>query len=159
MPYTKLDTIKQDATKQRDISLKKCSHCKQFKNLFEFHKNKLTEDGLHKWCKNCRKEAKNGTNSKCSLKWQKLNSYKVNARNKEYKQKKRNSMPAWANKFFIEEAYHLAQIRTKLFGFSWHVDHIIPLQGKNVCGFHIETNLQVIPAKENLIKGNKHQWN
>ena len=67
----------------------------------------------------------------------------------------RQATPLWANDFVIEEAYELAALRTKVFGFSWHVDHIVPLQGKLVCGLHVETNLQVIPAKDNLRKGNR----
>jgi hypothetical protein len=42
--------------------------------------------------------------------------------------------PAWLTEddhWIIEEAYELATLRTKLFGFPWHVDHIIPLQGKD----------------------------
>lgn len=64
--------------------------------------------------------------------------------------------PKWANDFFIEEAYRLAALRTKMLGFSWHVDHIVPLQSKLVCGMHVENNLRVIPGAENLGKGNRH---
>lgn len=64
--------------------------------------------------------------------------------------------PKWANDFFIEEAYRLAALRTKMLGFKWHVDHIVPLQSKFVCGLHVENNLRVIPGAENLGKGNRH---
>lgn len=56
--------------------------------------------------------------------------------------------------WMIEQAYELAALRTKLFGFSWHVDHVIPLQGKLVSGLHTPYNLQVIPGVENVRKLN-----
>ena len=59
--------------------------------------------------------------------------------------------------WMIEEAYQLAALRTKLFGFAWHVDHVIPLRGKNVSGLHTPQNLSVIPGAANMQKTNKFE--
>lgn len=56
----------------------------------------------------------------------------------------------------VSEAHRLRQLRKKLIGFEWHVDHIVPLKGKNVSGLHIWSNLAVIPKGDNLRKGNSH---
>jgi len=68
--------------------------------------------------------------------------------------------PKWLSEddwFIIKEAYELAALRTKMLGFPWEVDHIIPLQGSNVSGLHIPQNLQVIPRKQNRAKWNLYR--
>jgi len=66
---------------------------------------------------------------------------------------KKQRTVAWANIDAIKSIYEEAQQLSMLVGEWYHVDHIIPLMGKNVCGLHVESNLQIIPAIENLRKG------
>jgi hypothetical protein len=85
---------------------------------------------------------------------------KVNAKEVKRKTAKMNRTPPWLTEddfWLIEQAYDLAAKRTQMFGFSWHVDHIIPLQGKIVSGLHVPLNLQVIPASINTSKQNKFE--
>lgn len=56
--------------------------------------------------------------------------------------------PKWANKESIKFFYECCPA-------GCEVDHIIPLQGKNISGLHIETNLQWLPFYQNRSKSNK----
>ena len=58
--------------------------------------------------------------------------------------------------FVFEEAHDLRLLRNEATSFNWHVDHIIPLQGKLVCGLHVWNNFAVIPAIVNLRKNNRY---
>lgn len=95
-----------------------------------------------------------------SKEWAQKNPGRANANKKAYKIAKIKACPPWVREdedlmWMIAEAYELAALRTKMFGFAWHVDHKIPLRGKTVSGLHVPWNLQVIPGVENMSKSNK----
>ena len=90
--------------------------------------------------------------------WREANKHKSQAYVRKRQAAKKQRVPKWLTKddhWLMEEAYALAVLRTKVLGFQWDVDHILPLQGKTISGLHTPLNLQVIPAIMNAIKGVK----
>jgi hypothetical protein len=84
---------------------------------------------------------------------------KINAWSAASAAKRAKRLPKWLtddDKWMLAEAYALAKLRTKMFGFEWEVDHIIPLQGKRVSGLHVPTNVQVVPKVVNRAKQNTY---
>ena len=68
--------------------------------------------------------------------------------------------PTWLTKELnnqMELIYKEAFERSDLENVKYHVDHIVPLQGGNVCGLHVPWNLQLLKADENWSKGNKNE--
>src|SRR3990167_1647672 len=67
--------------------------------------------------------------------------------------RKLHATPAWVTQ---EELEDIANVYLEAQYFNHHVDHIIPLQGKFVCGLHVWDNLQLLSPVENFMKHNKH---
>lgn len=73
----------------------------------------------------------------------------------KYAAQKRQAVPAWSDSARIKEFYFAADFLGMVTGEWYHVDHIVPLQSSQVCGLHVEHNLQVIPGSDNQSKGNR----
>lgn len=65
-----------------------------------------------------------------------------------------SATPSWADEEKIRAIYAEAQRRRSL-GEDVHVDHIVPLVNELVCGLHVEHNLQILLAVDNLQKSNR----
>lgn len=87
--------------------------------------------------------------------WRAANPAAVCALSGRYRAARRNAVAPWADTELISDLYKLAAALTAA-GFPSHVDHIVPLQSRKVCGLHTHDNLTVIPKRENLAKGNRH---
>ena len=93
-------------------------------------------------------------------KWKLENKGTVNASWTKRHVAKLNRTPKWTTKEDLETIKHIyivANQFSKSFGTEYHVDHIIPLQGKLVSGLHVPSNLQIIPAMDNIKKGSKYK--
>lgn len=150
--------------------MKVCKKCQINRELTEYHKNKSSKDGYYSVCKVCKRIKNN--------KYKELNREAERIRNKNwYLDNKRHKHDYYKIYYSLNKhLFHAAYIRrlnhikkATLSGYKQeidiiykdrpkghHVDHIVPLQGKEVSGLHVPWNLQYLPAKENLSKGNKY---
>ena len=88
------------------------------------------------------------------------NPARILANKAKYRASKRNRTPAWITPEDLEVIrcfYAVAKMYNRESNDSWHVDHVIPLNGKNVSGLHVPENLSVVRAKENHLKNNKYE--
>lgn len=84
----------------------------------------------------------------CQQAWRIKNQSRIKAYCGEYRAKKKQAQPAWVCRKTLAEIYLNCPP-------GYHVDHIIPLKNKNVCGLHVPWNLQYLLPTENQSKKNK----
>jgi hypothetical protein len=141
----------------------KYKNSEEYKSNQRYYKQKLQENS--EWVEQKKlSDAKYYKQNKERIKQQTRKYQKANpsllkkwtgTRKKQYK----NATPSWLTKIQVEEMnqfYWLCKDLLVVTGETYHVDHIIPLQGKDVCGLHVPWNLQVLPSDLNLKKGRKY---
>jgi len=82
--------------------------------------------------------------------WEKRNLPLLLEKNARRRAKTRQATPAWADRSELRRIYIECPD-------GYEVDHIVPLNGKTVCGFHAPNNLQYLTRSENAKKGAKHE--
>lgn len=80
--------------------------------------------------------------------WERANREKRRAYCARRRAAKLQATPAWADLREIQDFYEACPP-------GYHIDHIFPLISPIMCGLHVRSNLQYLPAKENISKGNR----
>jgi hypothetical protein len=157
-----------------DADGKRCSKCKTVKPHSEFNLSNGSPDGRHRHCKECQRRwrAENkDTLRALNAKWiaenpekysgmvlriRERNRARTAARESARRAATYAATPTWAAADEIASIYEQARSMTIETGVEHHVDHIVPLKSKKVCGLHVPANLRVITKSENSRKSNRY---
>lgn len=113
------------------------------------HKKEIAEY-LAKYGKDNR-ESLRGYHRDWSQEWRDKSPGKAAAKTQFYNASKLQQSPKWLTKEQLAEIGKIYANCPK----GYHVDHILPLRGKDVRGLHVPWNLQYLRASENKSKGNR----
>lgn len=150
--------------------LKTCTKCSLEKPLSEYAKSKSERFGVRSKCKSCvkiynkeyqlrkfpdrpKRYLSGLTKKEYDRYYSRLNRPKRNSLQARRRSRmKRSTFEGYRKE--IENFYWLAHDLKAVSGEEYHVDHVVPLNGKGICGLHVPWNLQVLPADINMSKGN-----
>ena len=162
---------------------KACSKCGEVKLLEKFKVDSRNKSGRAESCKECnnayyrkyREDNRDDLNASYrkyyadnrdeklarDKKYREDNPEKLAAKNAKRRAAQLEQIPSWSDDDDLEaikKVYENCRLMSILTGIPHEVDHIIPLQGEDIRGFHHSTNLAVVSADENRSKSNKWEF-
>ena len=151
---------KQEREERLAAGVKTCGLCKEELPLSQFHtRTRKKKDGYsykapYPYCKTCRRVENRKHDNTPTGKARKKRSTALRDR------RSRQATPKWLTaeqrKQIVDIYEHMRDCRA-VTGEDYHVDHIVPLRGDNICGLHVPWNLQVLPAYINISKSNSFE--
>jgi hypothetical protein len=150
--------------------VKTCTKCAVEQSVTSFAPMKAGKFGVTSECRVCAAErfrahyALNKDNYASSnkeykaltnKKYRENNIGKIYANNAKRRALTRQATPSWSDSATVAGMFQLASIFNRT-GINLHVDHIVPLKSDDVCGLNCEGNLRLMPASDNIAKGNRH---
>lgn len=92
---------------------------------------------------------------RATARWRAANPHRVTAKQAKRTAAQLQATPKWADSKAIDQYYLIASYLSVELNSPFQVDHVVPLQSKQVCGLHAQTNLSILPAAWNAKKGNR----
>jgi hypothetical protein len=138
------------------------SHCKSCDNLRKQQWARKNPEAVKKHSKKAESNRKQSTERKTWKKQHRQLPHIKASRNASYAKRRSAKIyrtPKWLTEQdlkVIKGFYSIAQMLSKVNNEEWHVDHIIPLQGKLVSGLHVPSNLQLMRGIDNETKRNEY---
>ena len=147
-----------------------CTSCGEEHELAFFNRDASRATGHDPRCKNCTRRACKRTygahaekhkamklawkranperRQELGREWRAKNPDKTRAGTANYRERLKRATPPWVNE---DELKRIRANRPD----GHHVDHIVPLAGRNISGLNVPWNLQYLPAQESWEKGNR----
>ena len=149
-----------NALKRQHRRDNKEAHAVIYKRRYQKHKEVLLENGRKRYEKKKLEIKKKRDSIREELRVKSKIHYSENksmyiSRNAKRRAAEIQATPIWAELDKIKVLYDKVAWLESLTGLKYHVDHVVPLNSKKVCGLHVWANLQILEVGVNLSKSNK----
>lgn len=120
-----------------------------------YERNKARKQETNAAWRAANPEKAKANQERATARWREANPHRVTAKQAKRTAAQLRATPKWADSKAIDQYYLIANYLSAELNSPFQVDHVVPLQSKQVCGLHAQTNLSILPAAWNAKKGNR----